>query len=378
MSFSDEALGRGRNAKYDVYDYAARFFSTPRFYYRVAKLSPEQNDKVVYQTVVELPGRDIKAKGEGFSVRNAETAACLNFFKEADRYKAHSPMIKEPLALQLSNVKKFWEWYQVQHPETEFNEDGPSHVGNCGLLKAQLLADGKPLGDAVVLFGDAGQEEKLELLAYLTAAIALQNDDTGLFRRYLEAHGQRDGQPSETMAPIDVEIDAESVTVMDQAINRMPDYTVPSRSEDITLSGSWKERKDQRRRSRQALVSLALRRRLEAFNKDPQYEQLRTKKAALPMNHYRSEVVELVEKNICSIIMGAPGSGKTTQVPQIILEQAIAKYLWPDCNIMCTQPRRIAATSVARRVASERRESLQQTSGTKSEWIPSFHGRLVA
>ena len=50
-----------------------------------------------------------------------------------------------------------------------------------------------------------------------------------------------------------------------------------------------------------------------------------------------------------TVIQGSTGSGKSTQVPQFILkDHAAAKK---HCNIICTQPRRIAAKSVARFVA---------------------------
>lgn len=55
------------------------------------------------------------------------------------------------------------------------------------------------------------------------------------------------------------------------------------------------------------------------------------------------------------------GSGKTTQVPQYILEQFTKEK--KKCRIMCTQPRRLAATSIAERVSQERNEILGRTVG---------------
>lgn len=52
------------------------------------------------------------------------------------------------------------------------------------------------------------------------------------------------------------------------------------------------------------------------------------------------------------VIEGKTGCGKTTQVPQFILDDCRSKNQL--CNIVVTQPRRIAAISVAHRVCEER------------------------
>lgn len=64
------------------------------------------------------------------------------------------------------------------------------------------------------------------------------------------------------------------------------------------------------------------------------------------------QVITTIESHQVTVIQGATGSGKTTQVPQFIVDYyaSINRY----CNIVVTQPRRIAAISIARRVCSER------------------------
>lgn len=57
------------------------------------------------------------------------------------------------------------------------------------------------------------------------------------------------------------------------------------------------------------------------------------------------------------------GCGKTTQVAQFILDDFIKKGKGSQCKIVCTQPRRISAISVAERVASERNENLGRSVG---------------
>ena len=61
------------------------------------------------------------------------------------------------------------------------------------------------------------------------------------------------------------------------------------------------------------------------------------------------------------IISGETGCGKTTQIPQFILESEIDFVRGAVCSILCTQPRRISAMSVSERVSSERGEKLGES-----------------
>lgn len=61
------------------------------------------------------------------------------------------------------------------------------------------------------------------------------------------------------------------------------------------------------------------------------------------------------------VISGETGCGKTTQLPQYILESEIDAARGATCSIICTQPRRISAMSVSERVAAERGEKLGES-----------------
>ncbi|XP_044735251.1 probable ATP-dependent RNA helicase spindle-E [Chrysoperla carnea] len=72
----------------------------------------------------------------------------------------------------------------------------------------------------------------------------------------------------------------------------------------------------------------------------------------LPINSMKEKIVSMVESNQVVVIEGATGCGKSTQVPQFILDSYRIQN--KPCNIVVTQPRRIAAMSIARRVADQR------------------------
>lgn len=73
----------------------------------------------------------------------------------------------------------------------------------------------------------------------------------------------------------------------------------------------------------------------------------------LPILKKRTKILDEINKNMVTVLTASTGTGKSSQVPQYILEEARKKN--ENCNIIVTQPRRIAAISIAERVAMERR-----------------------
>lgn len=86
---------------------------------------------------------------------------------------------------------------------------------------------------------------------------------------------------------------------------------------------------------------------------------------ALPVSQppFRTRIMNAIATNDIVIVKGATGSGKTTQIPQMVLDEFIDTGKKEFRNIVCTQPRRVSTVSVAHRVAEERGQDLQHEVG---------------
>lgn len=83
------------------------------------------------------------------------------------------------------------------------------------------------------------------------------------------------------------------------------------------------------------------------------YTPIREQRKSLPIFSMKNDILEAVAQNPVVVVSGETGSGKTTQLPLYLLESMIKNEGASECNIICTQPRRIAAISVAERVHYE-------------------------
>lgn len=76
----------------------------------------------------------------------------------------------------------------------------------------------------------------------------------------------------------------------------------------------------------------------------------------LPIEALRHEILERVRQHRATILVGATGCGKSTRLPQYIMEESGSK-------VLVTQPRRVAAVEIAKRVAAERGERVGKNVG---------------
>lgn len=80
---------------------------------------------------------------------------------------------------------------------------------------------------------------------------------------------------------------------------------------------------------------------------------MKEQRESLPVFSMRKELVDSIRGNQFLVIVGETGSGKTTQIVQYLSEEGFNETKEGHKMICCTQPRRVAAASVAKRVAEE-------------------------
>ncbi|KFQ29672.1 Putative ATP-dependent RNA helicase DHX57, partial [Mesitornis unicolor] len=109
------------------------------------------------------------------------------------------------------------------------------------------------------------------------------------------------------------------------------------------------------------------------------FQSMLCERQKLPAWQERENILDLLRNHQVLVVSGMTGCGKTTQIPQFILDASLQGSPSKVANIICTQPRRISAISVAERVAKERTERIGLTVGyqIRLESVKSSATRLL-
>jgi len=97
----------------------------------------------------------------------------------------------------------------------------------------------------------------------------------------------------------------------------------------------------------------------EAVSDFAKSKSIKEQREYLPIFSVRADLLTIIRDNRVVIIVGETGSGKTTQLTQYLYEDGYSSY----GLIGCTQPRRVAAVSVAKRVSEEMNSELGEVVG---------------
>ncbi|KAK3144746.1 hypothetical protein QOZ80_4AG0317290 [Eleusine coracana subsp. coracana] len=184
----------------------------------------------------------------------------------------------------------------------------------------------------------------------------------------------KEGELSSTSRVLDTE-DSRRANFVDMLLNMDTDTISTSQIEDGSAGGTfydsgntedkkpvYEQRDDTMlnrtgMKSSEQAESVILKKQLGDKKKLLKYLKMLEARDSLPIARQKNHFLQLLKENDVIVVSGETGCGKTTQVPQFILDDMIESELGGYCNIVCTQPRRIAAISVAERVSDERCES---------------------
>ncbi|KAJ6503274.1 P-loop containing nucleoside triphosphate hydrolase protein [Mycena vitilis] len=103
-------------------------------------------------------------------------------------------------------------------------------------------------------------------------------------------------------------------------------------------------------------TSAQIKQEFETLCRDNKYKEMLSSRQKLPAFTAKDEFLNLLHTSRVVVVVGETGCGKTTQLPQFILDSLIMSNAGSTASIIVTQPRRLSAISVAARVSSERIE----------------------
>jgi len=251
--------------------------------------------------------------------------------------------------------------------DIEYNTVSEPNKRHGSLWEAVMTIRGSRIG-----FGRGSTKKLAQKTCYVDVAVYLEAYDPALWKAFMEA--AKTGRDLGMASPVycamsetledevyELSMDMKKSTLYKNALKLRPSLPNPNASRGAP--GTHPPPRPQRELRPFEEKEMILKERREKYLTDPAMEAMRNSRAALPITTRAQELLDHIRDNDVTICMAATGSGKTTQIPQLILDNCIDRGEGSRCNIVCTQPRRLAAISVAQRVAKERGEQLGSSIG---------------
>ncbi|CCU80030.1 ATP-dependent RNA helicase A [Blumeria hordei DH14] len=376
----------GPRGKLEIYNYAASFLAIPQVkivsHTHAKKFGTNQ---AKYTVSIKLEEQNIFVEASGNKSSLTEVEACLKFKKAVEEYhrekgassssNSHDSTpdtISNNASLVLNHLqaKDFIFYCKQLLPNSSVitlksgNLPNIKHDAGNLLHSCQVMLNGDPIGSETF----ASKYKDAEILAYLTGAVDLAKKYPENLKKFFNENRGISGKRVDASITVPFKISHDLLSFISKVtrpiLRAHVDEPIDSRTEADQDYLKFGRPFCQKLGADEITTrNKHLRTKHEAYLRNPSFQTIRELRASLPMNMYRNDVLRLIDQNTYSVIVGETGSGKTTQVPAIILEDATIREMASNVNIICTQPRRIAAQSVARRVAYERGEKLQETVG---------------
>ncbi|TGO42410.1 hypothetical protein BHYA_0009g00840 [Botrytis hyacinthi] len=363
----------------EVFNYAAKYLLIPEYTVTSQTVSKKEHPnnpvtskktttpKTSFSVSISLPEHNIHATATNFDLPFTEAMACAEFKVQAEKHHIEnsipSDSSERPIVLTTANVGNFMDFYNDYNKKLviRMNREGDIFKSQA-FTKDSNTAALQTLGPAI----ERSSSRDLETLTLLVAAVTLVKQRPQLLLDYSKKLDVRTGKYVGKALPMELKLHQTSLELMQRTVDtttKLKLSTLPTgecKDHDVpplvdydktrfVYSYDWKVKQ----RSRD----------LSKWSSQRSHQEKHSK--LLPLNQNSSEVLNHIENNQVSILIGKTGSGKTTQLSQIILDEYIRTKRGGECRVICTQPRRIAAKSVAERVAEERGQMLGDQVGYK-------------
>ncbi|KGB79065.2 nuclear DNA helicase II [Cryptococcus deuterogattii R265] len=288
-------------------------------------------------------------------------------------------------------ARQFMEYYchryRFRKPDVEYTQTTVKDSQNK--KKTKMVWEGVIIvGNRRIGMGSGVNKKKAAIQCYLDVAQYLESCDPDLWQDFIE-HTKKDKSLNIGLAPhlvftmSEALIDDVQGTCIDIRHSNLYQNAPPSGSagNEVQAPPTWHGGAQYIPTEDEIYYkSQALQARLAAYESDPRMARMRRTRASLPVYSRANEMLRTIRDNDVTIIMAATGSGKTTQVPQLLFDEMIKQGLGGGCNIVCTQPRRLAAMSVAERIAEERGQTIGQEVGYQVRFdaqLPEANGSIT-
>ena len=368
------------NSKTEIYNRAANLGYIPKFETQVGS----RRSKRTVTVTISIAELGVSATATALTLGRAEIEAATGFKRLIEAKSVTKDLQNLPLQyLSTETARSFIEFYQSSqqnciinmHSNVDVPVTRSSDERDLQRHAAVVSINGHFVGEEVYL----ESSKKAQDVAYLTTALTIVKQDPELLYQFRE-HSQRSAETRrKPVDHLELQLEPDTLRLMRAAsesfhTEKIAQATKPPLAHEQSAGYEpslgyeqlyWEPEARTRELSaeqRNERRNVLLQRRQTELETRTAPTELQ-KKADLPLRQHGSRLLGMINDNQYCIVAGATGCGKTTQLPQLLLEQAIASGQGTKCNIICTQPRRIAAKSVAKRVAQERKETLQNTVG---------------
>ncbi|KAJ7038196.1 hypothetical protein C8F04DRAFT_1089877 [Mycena alexandri] len=295
-----------------------------------------------------------------------------------------SVVLSDSTTATYEQARSFMDYYCLRFG---FGKPDIQFVESRGGWEALMDVGGRRIG-----LGKGNNKKNAQIKCYLDVTAYLESCDPDLWKTYLEASvtGSALGMAPKIFFEMSDQLDDEirdlCVDVKNSQLYRKRPAVagdVPATLDataDATPAIPTGPRSNRPNPTLLAEKSARLAEQRQTYLANPQLEKMRATRASLPVYTRAEDVLSQIKENDVTICMAATGSGKTTQIPQLILDSFIERGEGANCNVVCTQPRRLAAVSVADRVSKERGETLGKSVGYQVRFeakMPEEHGNIT-